>query len=178
MSLSFKVFSEKSWNVIQGDPNGRGKAIESGFIEYLMEDIEDLIDDDLNQLEGPEDANDSGVEIPPIKLQSPVEDNSLNWVSEILYRTMGDEEPMEDEVFILTLEKRFSCCLEACTEHVSWRARVKSIEDSKTIGNLEDGETLFALLDKWIAILKQKHFPSVVNLSLATTIFGRGSRPL
>ena len=178
MSLSFKVFSEKSWDVIQGDPNGRGKAIESGFIEYLMEDIEDLIDDDLNQLEDPEDANDSGVEIPPIKLQSPVEDNSLNWVSEILYRTMGDEEPMEDEVFILTLEKRFSCCLEACTEHVSWRARVKSIEDSKTIGNLEDGETLFALLDKWIAILKQKHFPSVVNLSLATTIFGRGSRPL
>ena len=82
-------------------------------------------------------------------------------------------EENEDKNYILILEKRFSCNLEACVEHVGWRARAERIQDSKTLACLENGETFISLLDKWINILKQKHFPSVSELSLITTVFGR-----
>ena len=132
-----------------------------------MEDVEEI------QSIPEEDLDDSGIDSTSIGLQSPVEDDSLNWVSEILNWTLEDEEENEDKFYILILEKRFSCGLEACTEHVEWRARAERIQDSKTLANLEDGETFISLLDKWINVLKQKHFPSVSELSLVTTVFGR-----
>ena len=137
-----------------------------------MEDVGEI------QLMPEENLNDSGFDPSSTNLQSPVDDDSLDWVSKILDWTIEDEEENEEDLYILMLEKRFSCRLEGCTEHVEWRARAERIQDSKTLANLEDGETFIGLLDKWINILKQKHFPSVQELSLATTVFGRGSRPV
>ena len=135
-----------------------------------MEDVEESQDD--------MDLNDSGIDSTVMGLQSPVEDDSLDWVSEILKGTIEDEEENEEKFYILILEKRFSCSLEACTEHTEWRARAERIQDSKTLANLEDGETFISLLDKWINMLKRKHFPSVPELSLVTTVFGRGPKTL
>ena len=168
-------FLEATWKIIHGDPNKRGRSLNSEFIDFLMEDVGN--GSDQSQLENP-DLNDSGIESSLRGLQSPVENESLDWVSEILNGTVDDEEENQDISYILILEKRFSCNLEACVEHVAWRARAKRIQDSKTLACLEDGENFISLLDKWINIFKQKHFPTVSELSLVTAVFGRRYRSL
>ena len=167
---------ERSWKITQGDPIRRGRSLEPDFINFLMENVEGHpVNEEL-----PEDMDldDSGIDFSPLGLQSPVENDSLNWVSEILDGTLEDEEETEDENYILVLEKRFSCALEACMEHVEWRIKAERIQDPTTLASLEDGETFISLLDKWIHILKQKHFPSVAELSLTTTVFGRREKSL
>ena len=165
-----------SWKITQGDPIGRGRSLEPDFINFLMENVEGHSEDE--QMPEDLDLNDSGIDFSSLGLQSPVEDDSLNWVSEILDWTLEDEEDVEDDGYILVLEKRFSCALEACMEHVEWRVRAEKIQDLSTLASLENAETFIGLLDKWIHILKQKHFPSVTELSLTTTVFGRRTRSL
>ena len=89
------------------------------------------------------------------------------------------EKEDEDEIkLVLILEKAFTCDLTACVEHVGWRAGTRKTQGQKTFQDLENGEDFTILLDKWINILKQKHFPMVQKMDLITVVFGRGSRPV
>ena len=158
----------------------RGRALEPDFIEFLIDDAGEmgLSDEETDS----ESLNDSGVDFTPVKLTGPLEDDSLNWITELLNWAMDEDEKegepgMETEShFVLLLEKAFSCNIEACTEHVQWSIRTRKTKGLKVLADLENGEVLAGLLDKWIRIFKQKHFPSVVHMDLVTTIFGRDSR--
>ena len=161
---------------MEGDPENRGQALEPDFFDSLV----DL--GSRNDSSKDEDLNDSGVDFTPIKLKGPVENESLNWVTELLNWAVEEDEKenkendQEEIHFVLMLEKAFNCNFEACTEHIQWSAKVHKTQGLKTFADLENEDLGAELLDGWIRTFKYKHFPSVLRMDLVTTIFGRDSR--
>ena len=112
-----------------------------------------------------------------VTLKAPVEDGSMNWITQILeWSEDRDRQELLDQkinVYVLLLYKNFNCRQENCVEHADWTVTVKRSEGLRTFEDLKQEENMLELIEKWIQALKEKVLPSVQDLDFISTVLGR-----